>query len=331
MRKLVALCILLVPGILLADPIVHQPTGIAFPDEIAEFTRGGEVDYESRSPGAGYSYGYNLKPNIAATVYVYSATQCPVPSGTGDAVARMREQTIGEIRQVWALEGRSVDALSREVMQFKGEKGDVGVFFDLFKIRETEQTTALWLWAARGHFVKVRLTNVAPRQGDDEKAREFVAGLVRLADAPPPKSAGPRATIGLHPSLKTASEAERNAWTFYGVFLLHWTMQCIPLRDATRSFTMPYAAMQFARAKQIQAWRETRSKYPETVPYMEEMIRIEEAGFLDDYLWRYLANPSWGSPPVPVSARRAEFERWMAENLPAHQPQTKAVISISTR
>lgn len=331
MRKLVAYCILLTPGIVIADAVIHLPTRIAFPDEIAGFTRGREVDYESKNPGTGFSYGYNRKPNMVATVYVYSGGQCPVAPGTGGAVAKMREQTIGEIRQVWSKQGMSVQALLNEVVQFKGEKGDVGVLFDLFEVRETAQATMLWLWAARGHFIKVRLTNVAPRQGDDEMARAFVAELVRLADATPPKPETPKTTIHLDGSLNKSGDPEQIVWLTYGYSLVHWTMQCVLLNPASRSFQIPYVATHYARANQIKVWRSIRNKYAEKVTYMEEMARIEDAGFFDDYLWRYVPDPAWGPPPASISARRAEFDRWMAENLPAHQPQTKAFISISTR
>ena len=324
MRPFAALFLLLASGFSLAEPVVHQPTGISFPDEIAGFARDEVTNYESKHAGFGFSYGYNLRSRIAATVYVYSAGQCPVPSGIdGPAITRMREQTLAEIRQAY----ESVEPVTRETARFAGEKDEIPVLYDLLKLQADgrPRVSTVWLWAARDHFIKIRIS--ASSLDDLDKMREFAAAVARLAEAKPDtgKRKAPAWTLRVDGSL---TESRRLAWMAYGLGIMTWIMKCTSVETASPGpLQLSFAAEQYARRKQTEVWRDV-GRRSDPVPYAEELIKVEDAGYLDDYLWRYLRRPAWGPVPQAVSARGDEFERWMAQNLPKHSPETRAGIVV---
>ena len=83
-----------------AAPVVHEPTGIAFPDEIAGFSRAEIGDYESERRGLGTAYNYRTTTGVLATVYVYTAGLSDVPADISHPLMRrLHEQTLKEIDQ----------------------------------------------------------------------------------------------------------------------------------------------------------------------------------------------------------------------------------------
>ena len=318
----------LVPGMLRAEPVVHQPTGIAFPDEIAGFVRGRAVNHEEEKAGLGFSYGYHLRPGVNATVYVYSARQCPVPAGIeNSAVTRMRDQTLAEIREFYG----AAEDVSHEVVRYPGENGDAPVFLDVLKVRMdgAPLETMVWLWASRDHFIKIRLSGAAPLEEPDA-ARKFAAAVVRLAEpepaSSPPKKVPPRVSVQI---AKLQNKNESEAWLLYGISLLQWAVRCTALESAPSGLLQSsFAAERYARAKQIDIWRKMGRGRNEPLPYLEELIEIEEAGYLDDYVWRHHRRPAWGAVPASIIARSDEFEQWMAKKFPGHKPQTNAGVMV---
>jgi len=311
-----------------AEPVVHQPTGIVFPDDIAGFERGRAVNHEERQAGLGFSYGYHLGPGVNATVYVYSARQCPVPAGIDTpAVTGMRDQTLDEIRQYYG----AAEEVSRDVARYPGQSGDVPVLLDVLKVRSdgVQVETMVWLWASRDHFIKIRLSGAAPF-AEPEAARKFAAAVVRLAEpepaSTPPKKLPARVTVQI---ARLPNKNESEAWLLYGISLVQWAMRCIALESTLPGLLQPsFAAERYARAKQIDIWRKMGRARNEPLPYLEELMQIEEAGYLDDYVWRYHRRPAWGSVPASIIARSEEFERWMAKKFPDHKPQTNAGVMV---
>ncbi len=60
--------------------------------------------------------------------------------------------------------------------------------------------------------------------------------------------------------------------------------------------------------------------------YFDDLDQVEAAGFLREYVWRYLRQPSWGAPPPGL--RLAEFDAWRAVHLRYHVPVTHGRIAV---
>jgi hypothetical protein len=170
-----------VPAVL-AEPVVHQRTGISFPDEIAGFERIGVKDFEALRPGFGFSYVYRTADGVTASVYVYTAGLPRVPDDLAHPVfAFVREQTVREVLQVAQSRGESARATWEETIKVSSQRGEVPVLSDGFIISAPAgpRNSFVWLWPARGHFIKIRMTSEAAGERDARQIRLFCESMVR--------------------------------------------------------------------------------------------------------------------------------------------------------
>ncbi len=80
-----------------------------------------------------------------------------------------------------------------------------------------------------------------------------------------------------------------------------------------------------ARQHLIDAWQEQREEHGDIAdPYLDDLVAVRDAGFLDEYTVRYFGRREW---QVPVEVRVHEFRRWRRENLRHHKPQTRIIGS----
>jgi hypothetical protein len=182
--RFVVFCWLCVCGLSYAEPLTHQPTGIVFPDELAGFQRTEASDMESKQRGLGFSYTYRSPDNVVATVYVYTAGVANIPADpAGPIVHQLREHTIKEIFQYAERFGETPRPSMKATVKVKTEKGEVPVLFDGFTVNSPQsgtRSTYLWLWAARGHFLKIRLTHPPAATADFKHSIAFHEAVVRL-------------------------------------------------------------------------------------------------------------------------------------------------------
>ncbi|HEY2590398.1 MAG TPA: hypothetical protein VGI35_02300 [Steroidobacteraceae bacterium] len=60
--------------------------------------------------------------------------------------------------------------------------------------------------------------------------------------------------------------------------------------------------------------------------YFDDLDRVEAAGFMREYVWRYLKQPSW--PAQPPELQLAQFDAWRAVHLRYHVPITYGRIAV---
>lgn len=60
--------------------------------------------------------------------------------------------------------------------------------------------------------------------------------------------------------------------------------------------------------------------------YFDDLDQVESAGFLREYVWRYLKQPSWTAEPAGLAL--AEFDAWRAVHLRYHIPVTHGRIAV---
>jgi hypothetical protein len=89
-----------------------------------------------------------------------------------------------------------------------------------------------------------------------------------------------------------------------------------------------YAEEVHARTEAVFIYRDIRSRKPEmATPYFDELDKVEAAGYMREYVWRYLRSPQWVQPTAPL--RDAEFDRWASEHLRTHTVQTRGRIALT--
>jgi hypothetical protein len=129
---------------------------------------------------------------------------------------------------------------------------------------------------------------------------------------------------------QSKTDAENLAWTAYGVSLAHYLettglAKTVPEGEYAPSFEGEVAA----REKLLRIWRELTEKQNLSFAYMDILQKVEAAGFLRQYIWRYHHRPNWKDQEAP--SRQDEFASWAAYNLVGHVPMTGAKLVISTK
>ena len=95
-------------------------------------------------------------------------------------MAKLREQTIGEIKQFAQSKGTSVNHTLTGTIPIKIDNGkDVRVLFDGFDLLypDGKVDTQVWLWTARGHIMKIRMT----KNADADQTIAFAKAVVGLS------------------------------------------------------------------------------------------------------------------------------------------------------
>jgi len=117
-------------------------------------------------------------------VYVYTAGLSPVPRDTlHPAMQQLRAQTVGEIEQFAESRGERASKTESATLQIETLRGKADVLYDAFVITTPQDArhTWLWLWSARGHVMKIRMTRRPEAEPDAAKVREFAEAVVRSA------------------------------------------------------------------------------------------------------------------------------------------------------
>jgi hypothetical protein len=80
-----------------------------------------------------------------------------------------------------------------------------------------------------------------------------------------------------------------------------------------------------ARRHLVDAWEQQRSANPGAEdPYLDALLRVRKAGFLDEYTVRYFGRDDW---VVPAEVRVQDFRRWQRRHLRGHKPETRMIGS----
>jgi hypothetical protein len=80
-----------------------------------------------------------------------------------------------------------------------------------------------------------------------------------------------------------------------------------------------------ARRLLLDTWLEQHTENPELADeYLDELSRVNDAGYLDEYVTRYFGKRHW---ELPQDLDATTFNKWRRKNLGGHKPQTKIIGS----
>ncbi len=84
-----------------------------------------------------------------------------------------------------------------------------------------------------------------------------------------------------------------------------------------------------ARRHLLEAWDAQRAEHAAASDeYLDTLLRVREAGFLDEYTVRYFGKKHW---QVPVEVDVPAFRRWQKQHLRGHRPQSRLIGSWNYR
>ena len=82
-----------------------------------------------------------------------------------------------------------------------------------------------------------------------------------------------------------------------------------------------------ARSKAARIYEELSAKDKELHDdYFEDLVKVEEAGFMQEYVWTYLRQSTWAESERP--SKLVAFSSWKEANLPNHRAVTYGSISM---
>ena len=90
-----------------------------------------------------------------------------------------------------------------------------------------------------------------------------------------------------------------------------------------------YGCEYTARQHLLDAWEAQRLEHPDARDdYLDQLLEVRNAGYLDEYTVRYFGRPDW---VIPAEVRIDRFRDWQKQHLRRHQPQTLIVGSWNYR
>jgi tetratricopeptide (TPR) repeat protein len=141
------------------------------------------------------------------------------------------------------------------------------------------------------------------------------------AGGSPPPTASDRADVQVGPEALATGQSGLAAWIGYGA------LKAKLFEDRAGRFHNQ-SADDFelelnARAALADAWREQRATADKPNPYLDLLVDLKQAGFLDDYVVAYFARPGWTVPAAALGGfDLAGFASWRGQRLEGHQPVT---------
>ena len=80
-----------------------------------------------------------------------------------------------------------------------------------------------------------------------------------------------------------------------------------------------------ARHLLLDTWLEKQTENPDLADeYLDDLSRVHDAGYLDEYIARYFGKRHW---ELPNDLDETAFNKWRRKNLRGHKPQTRIIGS----
>ena len=135
----------------------------------------------------------------------------------------------------------------------------------------------------------------------------------------------PNSDLFVLPQLRQTSLGAQVAWYAYGaarVKYLHDHGVPIHLGPIPPSFEEEV----LARATMVRIYEANHDPILPSDPYLKNLAVVQNAGFMEEYVWVYLAQPTWGNPPSSLELKA--FDQWRRRHLPRHEPLT--LVGVGT-
>jgi hypothetical protein len=313
-----------------ADTVKLAPSMLKLPQVIGPLKYTGETRYDRRM---GHSFGYNAS-GISLNVFVYDYGIRNLPDGPDSAAAceqyesaKHEIETGGSYQNV-VLRGEG----SRPLRAGPAAPMAREAVYE-FERNGLHAISVLWMTAADGFFIKLRLS-MRTEIGDElEEARAQILEAVAAAIAARPLRVPlPVENQPTDPSIEMAPGGDvfdTPAWFAYALELSRYVRETPGAGPPCGGLLDPSFDLEVeARRAAVREYR-ARPVHGRRSNYFNALARVEEAGFLDEYVWTYLHKDAWGAAPPP-SLTLTAFDAYRVRELATHVPQSGARVRIHT-
>lgn len=317
------------------DTVKLAPSMLRVPQVIGPLRYGGETRYDRRM---GRSFAYNAS-GISLNVFVYDYGIRNLADGPDSAEACEQYQSARE-------EIESGGNYQNVILRGEGTRplrADRPAPVAREAVYEFERNgmralSVLWLTAADGFFIKLRMSMRVEIGDELDDAREQILDAIATAiEARPPRAMPPPDPALSDPTLsepsiemtQVNSVFDTPAWFAYALELSRYVREnpgagppCGGLLDP------PFALEVEARGAALREYR-ARPVHGRRSNYFNVLARVDDAGFLDEYVWHYLHRDAWGATP-PAALTLGAFEEYRERDLTSHIVQSGARVRIHT-
>lgn len=290
-------------------------------------------DFETRYPGMGYSRRFESKTGWA-DVYFYDGGYKAWQDGIDDPHLRTVYDSV--VREIQTVSGKetAVKVLKSDTLTIDGVPYRHAVF--LLTLKGNALESHLFLTVLGKRIVKYRITL---KTRDDPRTlailESFIARQTSFSrDEKPPEIAVPSKegwgyAILLDPETKDVTVGA--LWLGYvGSRLEYRDKNKIPMPDRLGLVLPSLAEEEYSRGTALKILAELKEKDPAlSAPYWETLARVQQAGYLAEYLWTFHRQPNWAGVEEPKQLDA--FAAWRKKHLVDHKPETRAALELTDK
>jgi hypothetical protein len=317
------------------DTVKLAPSMLKVPQIIGPLRYAGETRYDRR---LGRSFAYNAS-GISLNVFVFDYGFRNLADGPDSVEACEQYQSArSEIESGGNYE--NVILRSEVSRPLRADRPSPIAREAVYEFERNGMRTlsVLWLTAADGFFIKLRMSMRVEIGDELDDAREQILDAIAAAiEARPPRP--PRA-LPADPALSDSALSEPSiemtqansvfdtpAWFAYALELSRYVREnpgagppCGGVLDPPFELEIEgrRAALREYRARPVHGRRSS---------YFNALARVEDAGFLEEYVWHYLHRDAWGAAP-PAALTMGAFEEYRERELSSHMVQSGARVRI---
>jgi hypothetical protein len=304
------------------------PSLLKLPQNIGPLRYAGENRYSDRRMGR--SFGYNAS-GISLNIFVYDYGFRDLADGPDSVAAcEQYESAKDEIERGGNYENVVLREESSRPLRAGGSLNAREAVYQ-FDRNGLSALSVLWLTAADGFFIKLRLSMRAEIGDELDDARDqILESLAEAIDTRPRRvMPGPAEPAEASIEMNARGDAADAAmWLAYAVELNEYAREHPEAGPPCGGiFEPPYQLEVDARLAALREYR-ARPANGRRSPYFNLLSKVESAGFLDEYVWSYLHRDAWGATP-PHELSMGAFEEFRARELGAHEAQSGAHVRIS--
>lgn len=128
-------------------------------------------------------------------------------------------------------------------------------------------------------------------------------------------------TFYLAPRALVTDDAVLQSWVRYS--LMRSTCQ-LEVGGQNPARVSTYDCELKARRHLLDSWREKRKQREREDAYLDTLLAVSEAGYLDEYVVHYFGEDGWR---VPAEVEIEAFREWSRSRLSGHRPETRLIGS----
>ncbi len=298
----------------------NVPTGLTFPETVAEFRRQSVARFDADAAHIGAIYRWtdgNAGVSMMARVY-------PIPEEDG-APWTLEHQFEGEQRRIRASPAGQIDISVDEMTLLRNRTRVSGRVADFAATQPGSAPMSFRLYLFQQEGWSLRFLASFPEASE----RAGRAAAERFIDAFSWDGMVARRATGQEPTcvvVVSIADLEHEdesvgAWLGYAAFRTKWREDHPELAAVAGPEPPGFEEEAQAREYLLELWNRIDGSDDR---YLEALTLVHEAGYLREYVHHYLVrHPDWVDDPP---ARLAEFHRWRARNLASHEAITLAGI-----